>query len=44
MPDEANADEAKYWETYSAKFAEYGAEKREQAVRHYQEAIEQAEK
>jgi predicted RNase H-like nuclease len=43
LPDEANADEAKYWETYSAKFAEYGAQERERAARAYQKSIEQAE-
>jgi hypothetical protein len=32
MPDEANADEAKYWETYSATFAEDGAKGREDAA------------
>jgi hypothetical protein len=43
LPDEANADEAKYWETYSAKFAEYGAQEQERAARAYQKSIEQAE-
>jgi hypothetical protein len=43
MPEEANADEANYWKKYSAKFAESGAEKREQAARDYQHAIEMAE-
>jgi hypothetical protein len=43
MPDEANADEARYWETYSASFAEDGTKERERAARAYQDAIEQAE-
>jgi hypothetical protein len=40
LPDEANADEAKYWGDYSATWAEFGARNRE----HARSAIEQAEK
>jgi hypothetical protein len=43
MPEEANADEAKYWETYSALFAKTGAERRADAARAYQDAVKQAE-
>jgi hypothetical protein len=32
MPEEANADEAKYWETYSAMFVKNGAELRAMAA------------
>jgi hypothetical protein len=40
MPDEANADEAKYWEEYSATFAEFGARERKDAA----SGIERAER
>jgi hypothetical protein len=40
MRDEANADEAKYWEEHGAVFAEFGARGREHAA----SAIEQAER
>jgi len=43
MPEEANADEAKYLGTYSAEFAKTAAEERARAARAYQDAIEQAE-
>jgi hypothetical protein len=39
MPDEANEDEAKYWETWSASFAKSGALEREHAA----DAIKRAE-
>jgi hypothetical protein len=39
MPDEANAEEAAYWERYSATFMESGARERE----HAQQLIKQAE-
>jgi hypothetical protein len=43
LPDEANADEAAYWEKYSAVFAERGVREREDAARAYAEAIDSAE-
>jgi hypothetical protein len=39
MPDEANADEAAYWEKYSAVWVQHGTRERERAA----EAIKQAE-
>jgi hypothetical protein len=39
LPDEANADEAAYWETWGASFAKDGARKRKHAA----DVIEQAE-
>jgi hypothetical protein len=32
MPDEADVDEATYWETYSKLFMEHGADERERAA------------